>query len=224
MAASSWQPYHYPTVRPPAATPRHLGIAPFAALLVILLVAAVIVVSVSALLFSAKPSATGCTQRCAPPQVSPIPSPRTYHSSGLGFDVSYPDSWTVSQSDAQSVVFQTALGLFVVRGRAAGQADAQLVQSTVNGLPASEWHSVQPVAPIRGAHVGYQDGTGTIYSANFTPNGGQAIKTRLAVLAATKTNLSLVVMGIDPYSSHTHSGIPEDQSFDHVLSLVRWPG
>ena len=81
------------------------------------------------------------------------------------------------------------------------------------------------VGPIHGAHIGFQDGTGTVYSADLAPAGGQAQRVRIAALAATKGSLSVTVLGIDPADpKNSPNGIPEADEFDFVLSEFTWPG
>jgi hypothetical protein len=167
-----------------------------------------------------------CTQRCGPRQVTPLPELSSFTSSTYHYAVGYPPNWSIQQQDGGSVAFSTRIrGAFVVRGQRAGKPESQLIQEAIAGLPSSQWQNVQLVAPIHGAHIGFQDGAGAVYSADLAPAGGQALKVRIAVLAASKGALSVTVMGIDPADpEHSPNGIPEADDFDYVLSEFSWPG
>ena len=170
------------------------------------------------------PAATPCTQRCGPTAGVPVPQPARYHSPAYGFDVFYTDPWKVVQQDARHVVFQTSNGQFEVSGQDAGKSDQQLVQEAIAGLPDSQFQSVTPVNSIRGAHLGFQNGAGVVFSATFLPEGGRAVKARIAVLVATKGRASVTAIGLDPWVPAAPNGIPESSQFDAALSQFQWAG
>jgi hypothetical protein len=158
--------------------------------------------------------------------VSPLPESASYSSRAFGFEVGYPSSWSVAQSDDSSVALSTRLhGSFVVAGEKAGKSDDRLIQEAIGSLPSSQWQNVQEVGPIHGAHIGVQDGTGKVFSAQLAPSGGQAQNVRIAVVVATRGNLSVIAMGIDPADvKGSPNGIPEAGPFDFVLAEFQWPG
>jgi hypothetical protein len=217
-------PWHqYPSAPPGEAAPSRLG--PLRFLLVLLAVIAIgaIAVTVVAALLTPAP-ATPCTQHCGPTGGLAVPQPARYHSPDFGFDVAYTDPWKIVQQDRKSVLFQTSTGQFLVYGQAAGKSDQQLVEDGVAALPDSQFQSVTPSNSIRGAHVGYQNGAGTVYSATFLPQGGRALRTRIAVIAATKKGVSVTTVGIDPLVPQAPNGIPEGSQFDAALSQFQWAG
>ena len=175
--------------------------------------------------FEYPPQKPPCVQRCGPRDVPPLEQPVTYRSSVFGFEVDYPRRWSSQRQDGTTLVLKTALGgQFIVSGQRAGRSDQQLVMEMVGGLSSSRWQDVQALAPIRGAQIGFQSGAGTLYAAIYSPPGGVATRARLAVIAATRGDLSVQVMGIDPADTKSSpSGIPEDHAFDYVLSQFRWP-
>jgi hypothetical protein len=63
-----------------------------------------------------------------------------------------------------------------------------------------------------------------VYSATFLPQGGRAVRTRIAVVAATKNGVSVTTVGIDPLVPQAPNGIPESSQFDAALSQFQWPG
>jgi hypothetical protein len=222
MATDSGAWYPYRSIPRREAAPPRLGRLRF--LLVLLIVIALGAILVTALATALAPAAPGtCTQHCGPTPGVPVPQPARYHSTAYGFDVAYTDPWNVQQQDSKGVVFQTAAGQFLVSGQAAGKSDAQLVQEAVAALPDSQFQSITPANSIRGAHVGYQNGTGVVYSSTFLPEGGRAIRARIAVIGATRGKVSVTVVGIDPWVAAAPNGIPESPQFDAALSQFQWP-
>jgi hypothetical protein len=223
MATQSGASYPYRSIsRREAAAPR-LGRARFLlVLLVVIALGAVLVTVLAAVLTPSEPAT--CTQHCGPTPGVPVPQPARYHSTAYGFEVPYTDPWKVVQQDSRSVIFQTAAGQFLIYGQQAGKSDQQLVQEAVATLPDSQFQSVTPASSIRGAHIGYQNGSGSVFSSTFLPEGGRAIRARIAVVAATKGGLSVSVVGIDPWVASAPNGIPESSQFDAELSQFQWPG
>jgi len=216
-----WYPYR--SAPPREASPSRLGGLRFLlVLLAVIALGAVLVTLVAALL---TPSPTmPCTQHCGPTQGVPVPQPARYHSGDFGFDVAYTDPWKIVQQDRRSVLFQTSTGQFLVYGQSAGKSEQQLVEDAVGALPDSMFQSVTPSNSIRGAHVGYQNGAGVVYSATFLPEGGRAVRARIAVVAATRNGVSVTTVGIDPLVPQAPNGIPESSQFDAALSQFQWPG
>jgi hypothetical protein len=223
MATRSSQPlYPYRSASPHEVTPPRLGRWRFLTVLLVMIVLGAVVVTVLSAVLT-PPEAVPCTQRCGPTSGVAVPQPSRYHSSDFGFDLPYTDLWKIVQQDRRSVLFQTVAGQFMVSGQNAGKSDQQLVQEAIGNLPDSQFQSITPVSSIRGAHVGYQDGTGVIFSATFLPQGGRALRARVAVVAATKNRVSVTVVGIDPWAPKAPNGIPESPQFDAALSEFQWP-
>jgi hypothetical protein len=215
----SWYPY--PTLAPRQAAPSRLGRWRFLLiLLAALALGAVLFTVLAALLTPSTP--TPCTRNCGPVTGQPIPQPATYRSSAYGFTVAYSDPWKISQQDGKSVLFETADGKFLVYGQAAGKSDQQLVEEGVGTLPDSQFQSLTPVGGIRGLQIGYQNGAGTIYSATFLPEGGRAVRARIAVMAATRKGVSVTAIGINPLVPQAPNGMPESSQFDQALSQFQW--
>lgn len=216
-----WYPYRsIPRREAPRA---RLGWARFLLVLLTVLALGAILVTVLASVLT-PPETTTCTQHCGPTPGTAIPQPARWRSSVYDFEVAYSDPWKVVQQDGTSVVFQTAAGQFSVQGQRAGKSDQQLVQEAITVLPDSQFQSITPISSIRGAHVGYQNGTGAVFSSTFLPEGGRAIRARVAVIGVTRGAVSVTVVGIDPWVSAAPNGIPESSQFDAALSQFQWPG
>jgi hypothetical protein len=76
---------------------------------------------------------------------------------------------------------------------------------------------------LKGAHLGEQNGLGSIYSANYIGSNSSAVQVRFAVVAATRGNVTVLMFAIDPADTKDfETGIPEGQAFDYVASEFTW--
>ncbi len=192
-----------------------------AGLLIILSVVTVAVSSfaVSQVLGTHKP----CTSNCGARIVTPLPAPASYKSAAYGFQVDYNPNWTVRSQDAQSVTLATKLGLLSVVGAKSGQPLDQVMQSTVSALPTSQWQDVIHVSDLKGAHIGDQDGTGAVYSANLVGSNATATKVRFVIIAATRNGVTVVIFGSNAADLKNYpNGIPEGEQFDALCQQFQW--
>ncbi|HSS94004.1 MAG TPA: hypothetical protein VLR46_08440 [Candidatus Dormibacteraeota bacterium] len=164
-----------------------------------------------------------CTSNCGARIVTPLPAPATYKSSAYGFQLDYNPSWTVRSQDAQSVTLATKLGLFQVVGTKSGTPLDQVMQAMVSALPSSSWQDVVFVTDVRGAHIGDQDGMGSVYSANLIGANATAAKVRFFIIAATKGGVTVAMFGLNPADTKEFpAGIPEAQEFDAICQEFLW--
>lgn len=164
-----------------------------------------------------------CTVNCAPKIVTPLAESNTYHSSAYSFEVDYSSSWTVRNQDANGVTLGTKIGLVQVLGMRATQPLDVALQGAVSALPSAQWQDVVQVSTLKGAHVGDQDGTGAVYSANLIGASSTSTKVRFAVVVATRAGVTVVVFAADPADpKNSPSGIPEGQEFDYLCTEFRW--
>jgi hypothetical protein len=166
-----------------------------------------------------------CTVNCAPKIVTPLPESATYHSSAFNFEVDYSSAWTVRSQDSNGISLGTKLGEVSVVGIKGSQPLTQVLQATVSALPTAQWQDVAQVSDLKGAHIGDQDGTGAIYSANLIGTNSTSAQVRFAVIVATRAGVTVVVFAADPADpKNSPNGIPEGQSFDYMCSEFRWAG
>jgi hypothetical protein len=217
--------YAYPSApgRPRTGSGRARGsqVMVAAGLLIILSVVTVAVSSfaVSQVLGTNKP----CTSNCGARIVTPLPAPASFKSSAFGFLVDYNPNWTVRNQDAQSITLATKLGLLSVVGAKPGQPLDQAMQSTVSALPTSQWQDVVHVSDLKGAHIGDQDGSGAVYSANLVASNATAAKVRFVIIAATRNGVTVVVFGVNPADLKNYpNGIPEGEEFDAICQQFQW--
>ncbi len=226
QAAVAPQPmYRYPP-GPPVAYPhaRQAKLAPVwiaGGLVLILIVVAIAVggFAVSQFNNSTRPS---CTQDCAPKFITPLPEESSYRSSTFKYQVNYRSDWTVRAQDADSVTLGTKLGSVQVVGTRGGNPD-QLLESTVSALPSTKWQNVKLVVNLKGAHLGDQDGSGAVYSADLLGASQTAAKVRFAVIAASHGGVTVVVFAVGPADPKgSPNGMPEGQEFDYLCTEFIW--
>jgi hypothetical protein len=170
-----------------------------------------------------------CLVHCPPPEggssalaVTALAEQKTFTSSGLGFQVDYPDKWKLDSSAATKAVFQTRDGLLEIAGVTA--SPAQALARRAAGLPRSRIPDLSEAGTIHGAHVGTEEGMGVLYSGTLVPEsgGGQGLEVRIALIAARRRNLTVLVTALVPYDTRS-GGLPAGD-IDYALTEFRWPG
>lgn len=218
--------YAYPHAPPGVVyqTPRQSRISQAAiagGLIVILLVVGAIVSAIAVSQFVGGTHST-CTSNCGPKFITPLSEEASYTSSSFKYQVNYSSAWTVRAQDANGITLGTKLGSLQVLGMNAAD-NATILQSTIAGLPSSRYQDVTLVSNLKGAHIGDQDGIGSVYSANFVGASQTAIKIRLAVIVATQRGVTIAVVAIDPADpKNSPNGMPEGQAFDYLCTEMIW--
>lgn len=213
--------YRYPAA-PSAARPYRLAPALIAGGLVLILIVVAVVVGGIAVSQFASGSHSTCTSNCSPKFVTPLAEEASYRSTAYRFQVNYSSAWTVRSRDANGVVLGTKLGYVSVAGSSGNNTD-QALQSAVSGLPSSQFQDVTVVGALRGAHIGNQDGVGTIYAANFVGPNQTAAKVRFAVIAASRHGVTVTVFALNPADPKTYpNGMPEGQAIDYLCTEFVW--
>jgi hypothetical protein len=166
-----------------------------------------------------------CTANCPPKFGTPLPERASFTSTAFGFTVNYSSRWTVRDQGPERVAIGTRLGEIDVTGSRGGSPN-QALQATVAGLPTAKWQDVSPVTPsLPGAHLGDVRGVGAVYAANLVGASQTAAKVRVAVIAATKGGVTVVVMAVDPADTKgSPNGFPEAQLVDYLCTEFLWKG
>jgi zinc-ribbon domain len=219
--------YRYPIAPPapyrPAGRYRTSQVAVAGGLLVILAIVTVAVSAFAISHFIGGSTKSTCTANCAPKFVTPLAEASTYHSSAYNFEFDYSSNWTVRSQDATGISLGTKIGLVQVLGMKGGQPLTQVMQSTVSALPTAQWQDVVQVSDVKGAHIGDQDGIGSVYSANLLGSNSTSAQVRFAVIISTRGGVTVVIFAADPADpKNSPHGIPEAQSFDYICSEFRW--
>jgi hypothetical protein len=225
QAVASPPMYRYPSGPPPRyPTAGHYRLAPAliaGGLVVILIVVAVVVGGIAALQFASGSHST-CTSNCSPKFATPLAEEASFRSSAYKFQVNYSSAWNVRAQDANSVLLGTKLGYVSVVGSSGSNTD-QVLQSTVAALPSSQFQDVTAVSPVRGSHIGNQDGVGEIYSASFVGSSQTAVNVRFAVIVASQHNVTVAVFALNPSDVKDYpNGMPEGQAFDYLCTEFVW--
>ncbi|HET7420507.1 MAG TPA: zinc ribbon domain-containing protein [Candidatus Dormibacteraeota bacterium] len=221
QAAAAPPMYRYPAP-PPAARQTRLAPALIAGgLVVILLLAAVVVGVIAASQLSGGGHST-CTSNCGPKLITPLPEQAAFHSSTYHFTVNYFADFAVRSQNASGIELGTKMGTVTFAGSSGGSAD-QAIQSVVSGLPSSSYQDVTLVSQLKGAHLGDQDGVGSVYSANLFGASQTATRVRLAVIAATRNGVTVVMFAVNPADvKNFPNGMPEGQLFDYLCTEFSW--
>jgi len=226
QAAIARQPVYSYAPAPPITYPRgtqgRLPPALIAGGLVLVLIVVAVVVGGIAIAQFAGGKLAPCTVNCAPKIVTPLPEEASYRSSAFNFQVNYSSAWTVRDQDASSVTLGTHVGSVQVVG-ARGATPDQAAQAVISSLPSAKWQDVILVSPLKGAHIGDQDGVGAVYSANLIGASQTATKVRFAVIAASRSGVTVVIFAVDPADpKNSPNGIPEGQAFDYLCTEFSW--
>ena len=219
--------YRYAPAAPgayPAARPTKLAPILIAGGLIAILVVVGLVVGGIAVSQIARGTHAECTVNCPPKFVSPLPEQASFTSTAYKFQVNYSSRWTVRDRSATGITLGTRVGRVQVTG-IKGSSPEQAIQATITGLPSSEWQGVTLVGPLRGAHLGEVNGAGAIYAANLLGTSQTATKVRIAVIAATKGGVTVVVLASDPADTKgSPNGFPEGQEVDYMCTEFVWGG
>ena len=223
--ATAYPAYAYPRAAPRSA--RIGGDHTTQIAVAIGLLAILIIVTVAVTAFAIRGSSgshQACTANCSPKIVTPLPASATYTSSKYRFQVDYSARWTVQSQDSVSISLSTQIGEVSVMGSAGAPALDQVIQGTVGALPSATWQNVARVDDLKGAHLGDQNGLGAIYSANLVGSNTTATKVRIAVIAAQRNGVTVVLLAVDPEDTKNFAnGMPEGQLFDYMCTTFRWP-
>lgn len=207
----------YPTARQVKLAPAMIA----GGLIVILLVIAVVISAFAVAQFGPGNRQT-CKSNCSPKFVTPLAEQASYTSSTYKFQVNYASDWSVRSQDSNGITLGTKLGSVQVLGMSGGNPD-QVLQSTVTALPSSKFQDVTVVSNLKGAHIGDQDGIGSVYSANFVGTSQTASKVRFAVIVASRGGVTVVVFALDPADpKNSPNGMPEGQEFDYLCTEFVW--
>ena len=216
--------YQYAAPTPGYQQRRQTRLAPalIAGGLVVALIAVALIVGGIAASQFANGSHSTCISNCSPKLITPLPEEASFHSTAYHFTVNYFSDLNVRAQDASSIELGTKVGTVTIAGSSGGSPQHAL-DSLVAGLPTSTFQDVTLVANVKGAHLGDQDGLGSVYSANFFGSTQTATKVRVAVIAATRNGVTVTMLAINPADvKNFPNGMPEGQLFDYLCTEFSW--
>src|ERR1700736_1695141 len=192
------------------------------------LVAGIVLVTLIAVL--ARPRRQACGFYCGPRVGPRLLSPVAYHNTLFGYTVEYDGSQlTVAGQDDNGVQLQAAdgdgEGIFT---SAAGADGTGANQTALGALPSATFQDVQPNGPVRGAEIGFVNGSGTAYTAQFVPaDGGQAVPIGITILSASNNGVTITVTAFSAQSTSVQDapyGLDKASAFDVPVSNTIWKG
>jgi hypothetical protein len=190
--------------------------------LVAILLVVAIVVGAIAVSQAARGGHSTCTSHCPPKFVTPLAEQASYTSSVYKFTVNYSSRWTLRDQSGTGVILGTRVGSVQVMG-SSGQDPGQALQASLRALPSSTWQDLTPVAALKGAHIGDVEGVGEVYAANLVGTSQTATKVRVAVIAAAKGPVTVVIVATDPVDTKSSpTGFPEAQVIDYMCTEFAW--
>jgi len=110
-----------------------------------------------------------------------------------------------------------------------GRSPQQLVAAALRNIYAG----AQPAYAIPGAEVGYNSAAyGAVYDILVDPGTGQAVPSRLVIIAAVRKNVAVEVVGFGPvrpaspesFDQPNPSLLGISQTLDEILNTVTWAG
>jgi hypothetical protein len=192
------------------------------------LVLGIVLVTLIAVL--ARPTTPACGFFCGPRVGPRLLSPVAYHNTMFGYTVEYDSSQlTIAGQDDNGVQLQAADGDGEVIFTSAAGADVNGANQTALGaLPSATFQDVQPNGPVRGAEIGFVNGSGTAYTAQFVPaNGGQAVPIGITIFSASSNGVTITVTAFSAQSNSNSDapyGLDKASSFDLPVSNTIWKG
>lgn len=173
------------------------------------------------------PTPTPCSHNCPPPvraggQAHTV---QTQH-----FSLVYFDPWSVQSSSESSVtlVASTTFGDVTVQVTATavvlGTTSADLLsQIEPQTLDPNQYTNITDNGVIRGAEIGYVDGSGESFEAAYLQPNAPDLPVYLQLMASVHGAIGLTFVAIsplDPNSSDTN--IVPNAEYDHIVNSIQW--
>lgn len=222
--------YTYPVMPAGTVPGAHRQLSHLRLLIIAGVALAIIVAAVSVIALAARPSVQPCGLYCGPHQGPRLLAPTAYHNAKFGYTVEYDGSQLqVAGSDDNGVQLQAADGDGEVVFTAAAGGDTNGAnQTALASLPSTTFQDMQTIGPVRGAEIGFVNGVGTAYSAQFVPSdGSQAVPVSIAVFSASSNGVTITVLA---FSGQTNDiadapyGLDKASVFDYPASNTIWEG
>ena len=172
-----------------------------------------------------------CVQDCPPPRLETsshggagLTEAEVYKSSAFGFSVEYPADWGVEDSGSSGIVLSTHSGLLEIVGGKTTSTAAQLISDRIGQFNRTALPDITPVGTLRGAHIGSQEGTGTLFKSTFVPppGSGQSFLVRIGITVAKRSGLTVIATVLAPYDP-TKDQVVGGGEIDYALTEFRWP-
>ncbi|PWT75820.1 MAG: hypothetical protein C5B60_04885 [Chloroflexi bacterium] len=173
------------------------------------------------------PTPTPCSHNCPPPaRAGGQPhAVQTQH-----FSLVYFDPWSVQSSSDSSVtlVVSTSFGdvtvkvtaTVVVLGTTSADLLSQIEQQT---LDPNQYTNITDNGVIRGAEIGYVDGSGESYQAAYLQPNTPDLPVYLQLMASVHGDIGLTFVAISPLDPNSSdANIVPNAEFDHIVNSIQW--
>ena len=175
-----------------------------------------------------------CTANCPPPKADvgvsaasgeALAEQKSFKSTDFGFTVEYPADWDVSDSGSSGVLLSTRHGILELVGTKTTAAPAQLILDRIGRFNSARLPDIQQLGPLRGAHIGTQEGQGSVFKATLLPSsgGGTSILVRIAIVVAKRAGVTVLATTLLPYDANSDTIVGAGE-VDYALTEFRWQG
>lgn len=172
---------------------------------------------------------TPCSRNCPPPTRA---GGASHTLQSKDFSLVYFKPWEVQNSSGDSVTLVastefgdlsvTVASGFVAPGTTSEELLSQLEQQT---LDPSEYTNIVDTGVIRGAEIGYIDGSGESFEAVYlqpqlnTPD----VPVYIQLMASVRGTTGLTFVAISPLDPNSPSGnLVPDAEYDHIVNSIQW--
>jgi hypothetical protein len=175
-----------------------------------------------------------CKKNCPippPPKSAALAYPTTYRSAKYGFSVAYDKALQPFRVTDSLIAWglHGSQGDFnpAISGMAAGGRSADEI---VRDIASAHFPQFTLQYSIPAAEVGYTPGSGAIYAGNWTPLQGQSVAARVAIVAAIRNNVAIVLECEGTQVSESGAQHPDPSALagdgwcDQTLNTIQWKG
>jgi hypothetical protein len=173
------------------------------------------------------PTPTPCSHNCPPPARSggQAHTVQTQH-----FNLVYFDPWSVQTSTQSSVtlIASTTFGdvtvqvsaTAVVLGTTSADLLSQIEQQT---LDPNQYTNITDSGVIKGAEIGYVDGSGESFQAAYLQPNAPDLPVYLQLMASVRGAIGLTFVAISPLAPNSSdTNIVPDAEYDHIVNSLQW--
>jgi hypothetical protein len=189
----------------------------------------VLVVIITAVAVGNKPTTSLCHFSCGPNVGPRLLSSTNYANSQFGYRIEYDPPFSIESKNAGGVEFGANFG-FIVFEATSGTNVSGAIQSAISGLNTNTIQDLQQqTSTLPGAQVGFVQGEGVAYDANFIPSGGgSSVPVVVMAMAATQGNMTISVLAVGAKEANSAAQLPYGMIngglFDFEVSNTIWPG